>query len=470
MDIYSNIEKLNMVEREALGMEFFRALYPLYKACPNTPVERIIHSDANQYRPEVLCMAAEWALQGRAQSIEESDKPQDTKEDMLELLFVEGLRIMVAKIVSEEVVLPATDSMAASADVAKGKGEGKRRARGSSPGAEEDSKRLRRLWDQEGGERNPPGKVEDPRTWVVHPNAQGILDKFVQMDTICEFDSRVKSLLCELNTLNMVLFINSFDHSETYSAEGHNPKAMKYIAKKLMGDRDSSGAREFNKGLHWWADEKAEYDLATHLPRDQARTWHGLARKEKRQEQAAISARMGGKAFPHEISEGEVKEQLENLRKHFDAHVEKYAAWQYSEMLKMVVRMNHEGSLEDPKDGIGLTMYNTRFAFFRLTSNINLCKAAFLRIKNENLFYCFAYSLEGRQADRSIDGLLGIELDTLNMEAYSWHMLPEEPGRLYRARTRGKKGSHRLRPCKFYMGKRGCRDGDDCAWLHLESL
>ena len=98
------------------------------------------------------------------------------------------------------------------------------------------------------------------------------------------YDARVLSLLCELDTLNMNIFLNSFDPTQCRQEGGWNPKAMKYISTKLLGQDDPVHAGELNTGIRWWKDSHGLLDATVQLPRVSSSSWTGMARRERGQQ------------------------------------------------------------------------------------------------------------------------------------------------------------------------------------------
>ena len=97
---------------------------------------------------------------------------------------------------------------------------------------------------------------------------------------------------------------------------------------------------------------------------------------------------------------------------------------------------------------------------------LNLAKLTILKNTNPKLVDVFAACTRGRHCNH-MNQLVGEDLKLLLPWAATHHIEYPEEQRVV-ARHRNRPGSIRMAPCLYHSKPGGCRQGDECEYLHLD--
>ena len=328
------------------------------------------------------------------------------------------------------------------------------------------------------GRANPNGCQEDPRTWEVVPQAQALLNDFVVMAELYKFDGRLCWSLCELNTMNMICFLNSFS-MEDKDPEAASNIAMGFVTTKLLGMKQHDGPTIRNMGTPWWKDpvsyrDKNQILLRKHeMPRGGASSSGQQTRgrhrdRSRTRDGGGPPGNFKGNYHYHgtlNIDDTEIIAILDRARGDLRA-TESLSADELYSMMTAVVRMHKQGTLRDPGHFNNPGYVPHCRDYIKGCSYVNLVKLCYIQKVNFRLGDILQLSMEGRRASGSIDGLIGEDLTHCMAGAYSIQINEAEHDRVG---TNHSNDATQLsmKLCKFYP--KNCQSGDGCWHIHDRS-
>ena len=100
------------------------------------------------------------------------------------------------------------------------------------------------------------------------------------------------------------------------------------------------------------------------------------------------------------------------------------------------------------------------------TSYLNVAKLCLLDSLCPGIHEIYRGTLCGRVGNVTINRMVGSELDNLIDLAEKDYVISVDEARRFRARHSRDVTAVRLTVCKWYPGDKGCRNGNDCDFLH----
>ena len=320
---------------------------------------------------------------------------------------------------------------------------------------------------------HPVGVLDDPKTWQVCPEAQTLRKDYSFKADFYGFDAKLNKVICELNTKNMNIFLNSFNMDGRDWERGSDPsaKAFGLVIKKLMGvgRPAGEGPNVRNPGARWWRDPNATRDRDLILYKGHRESM-GRPRSprskspDRGRSRTARGDRGRGSRDTYSAEEdATILETLDTAREDY-SWTETTPQSTIDSWTKAVVRMHKARTLRDPTDFDKPGTAPHGMNFLKGTTYINLVQFIKLNKVHTRLADLWLRTVENRVATTTLNGVLGDDLRNLIEHYDSVKLTDEEEDRVI-ALHNSRPLETRARICGFWK-RRNCREGDACHFIH----